>query len=256
MRYMLIALLVGCAAHVDPSSDAPAAPPVVTRQAINADGHGGFLLDPSPAAAGKPWVWYAPTLGVSLPDGNEDALFAELGAAGVAVAGIDVGESYGNAAGRTTFTALYADMIGRGYSARPCFLARSRGGLQALNWLADDTSRAACLAGIYPVSDITSYPGIDAAAKAWGMTADAFTAALPVENPIDRLASIDVPMYVIHGDADTVVPLEANSAELERRYRALGRDITLVVEPGHGHDMWPGFFRDPGMVDFLKAHAR
>jgi hypothetical protein len=76
-----------------------------------------------------PWVWYAPTL-PGLPEAREKWMFERFLAAGIAVAGVDVGESYGNPQGRTHFTALYQELTGkRGFSRKPVLLPRSRGGL-------------------------------------------------------------------------------------------------------------------------------
>ena len=48
-----------------------------------------------------PWVWYAPTL-PGLPGAEEKWMFRQFLYAGIAVCGIDVGESYGNPEGRRT----------------------------------------------------------------------------------------------------------------------------------------------------------
>jgi hypothetical protein len=70
-------------------------------------GHAAFLISSDKAAGGtaKPWVWYAPTL-PGLPGPDEKWMFEQFLAAGIAVAGIDVDESYGSPAGRKLFTAL------------------------------------------------------------------------------------------------------------------------------------------------------
>jgi pimeloyl-ACP methyl ester carboxylesterase len=63
--------------------------------------------------------------------------------------------------------------------------------------------------------------------------------SLPVEfNPIDNLAPLakaGVKILHIHGDADKLVPMDANSTELARRYRELGGSAEIVVLPGLGH---------------------
>ena len=117
----------------------------------------------------------------------------------------------------------------------------------------------AALAGIYPVCDLASYPGLERAAPAYGLDAATLEARLDELDPIARLgpiAAARVPLFAIHGDADAVVPLEANSALLASRYRALGGEVELVVAPGQGHSAWPGFFRAPELLAFLLAHAR
>ena len=92
------------------------------------------------------------------------------------------------------------------------------------------------------------------------MTAEQLKAELAEHNPIDRLAPLaqaQVPLFHIHGDSDTVVPLEENSAELMRRYRKLDGVITLKVIKGQGHDRWPGWFQNqpPRLKpDFRPGH--
>ena len=78
-------------------------------------------------------------------------------------------------------------------------------------------------------------------------------------NPLARLAPLAkarVPIFHIHGDVDTVVPLQDNSGEVARRYQELGGKMQLVVPPGQGHNMWPGFFQCQELVDFVIAQAQ
>ena len=224
------------------------------------DGHPAFLI-PSKvhsASQAKPWVWYAPTL-PGLPGKEEQWMFDQFLDAGIAIAGIDVGESYGSPAGRKLFTALHAEMTGkRGYSSKPVLLGRSRGGLMTLSWAAENTDKVAGFAGIYPVCNVASYPGVAKAAPAYGLTPEELKSQLKEHNPVDRLAPLaraGVPLFAIHGDADSVVPLAANSGLMKERYTALGGSVQLIVPPGQGHNMWPGFFRNPELVSFVKAHA-
>jgi alpha-beta hydrolase superfamily lysophospholipase len=224
-------------------------------------GHTAFLIMPDRAAVSNspiPWVWYAPTL-PGLPGAEEKWMFEKFTNAGIAVAGIDVGESYGNTDGRALFSSFYEELVSkRGLSKRPCLLARSRGGLMLYNWAAEHPSSVACVAGIYPVCNLSSYPGIKAARGAYGMTEEQLNAKLTEHNPIDRIESLakaHVPIYHIHGDSDTTVPLEQNSGELARRYRQLGGVMTLNVIKGQGHNMWPGWFQCQELVDFVIAQA-
>ena len=80
-------------------------------------------------------------------------------------------------------------------------------------------------------------------------------------NPIERsgaLAKARVPVFLIHGDVDTVVPLRENSAELQRRYESAGAGalVKLVVAKDQGHNYWEGFFRCQELVEFAVQHAR
>jgi pimeloyl-ACP methyl ester carboxylesterase len=210
-----------------------------------------------PLAAAKPWVWYAPTL-PNLPGSEERWMFEKFRAAGVAIGGIDAGESYGSPAGNKLFDALHAAMTARGYSQKPVLLGRSRGGLMTLSWAAANPDKVGGFAGIYPVCDLASYPGVAKASGAFEMKAEELQTKLKEFNPIDRLtglAKAKVPLFAIHGDVDKVVPLEANSGRMKEQYSALGGTMTLIVPPRQGHNMWPGFFRCPELVEFVIAHA-
>ncbi|MFM7752751.1 MAG: alpha/beta hydrolase family protein [Opitutaceae bacterium] len=225
------------------------------------DGHTAFLIpaaEPPPAGRPKPWVWYAPTL-PPYPGDAERWMFERFTRAGVAIAGIDVGESHGSPSGRAAFSALYAELTRpRGYSARPVLLGRSRGGLQLINWAAVHPAQVAAFAGIYPVCNLASYPGLAKAAPAYGLTVEQLTADLTRHNPVDRLAPLAaarVPFFAIHGDVDRLVPLEANSGLLRDRYTALGGTMTLIIPPGQGHSMWPGFFQSEELVAFVLKNA-
>jgi alpha-beta hydrolase superfamily lysophospholipase len=209
----------------------------------------------------QPWILYGPTL-PAYPDNHERWMHEQFLAAGVAVAGIDVGESYGNPKSRELFTALYRELTEkRGFANKPCLLGRSRGGLWVTSWACDHVDKVAGIAGIYPVFDLRTYPKLAKAAPAYGLTEDELTAKLGEYNPIERvgvLARAKVPVFIIHGDDDKVVPLKENSAELVARYEAAGAKdaMTLVVVKGQGHNVWEGFFRCPELIAFAIVRAR
>jgi len=224
------------------------------------EGHTAFLMLPPQSTGGPltPWVWYAPTL-EGLPGPEERWMFQHFLEAGLGIAGIDVGESYGNPQGRSLFSALYQELTQRrGLAGKACLLARSRGGLMLYNWAAEHPNSVACVAGIYPVCNLASYPGLKVACRAYGLTEEQLAAQLAEHNPLERLqplAEAYVPIWHLHGDSDAVVPLEENSGALARRYRELGGAMTLRVVEGQGHNMWPGWFQCQELVDFVIAHA-
>ena len=232
----------------------------IEGEVFTVEGHTAFLILPDKKAfAETPWVWYAPTL-PGLPGDAEIWMFERFLNAGIAIAGVDVGESYGNPEGRAAFSALHKELVQkRGLSQKACLLARSRGGLMLYNWAAEHPESVACIAGIYPVCNLSSWPGLVKACDAYGMTAMELKASLAQHNPIDRLEGLakeQVPIFHIHGDSDTVVPLEDNSGELARRYSQLGGKIMLIVPEGQGHNMWQGFFQCQELVDFVIACVR
>ena len=232
----------------------------IDGQTFAVEGHTAFVIMPRQADRKRPtpWVWYAPTL-PGLPEGREKWMFEKFLDAGMAIAGVDVGESYGSPAGRAIFAAFYKELVEkRGFAGKACLLARSRGGLMHYNWACENPKAVACIAGIYPVCNLRSYPGLDNACDAYGLTAAQLEAQLAEHNPMDRLAALakaGVPIFHVHGDSDAVVPLEDNSGALARRYRELGGTMRLRIAPGQGHNVWEGFFQCDELVEFVLAHA-
>ena len=230
-------------------------------QVFQVEGQTAFLIMPKDPAPGvpTPWVWYAPTL-PRLPGPEERWMFEKFLAAGMAVAGVDVGESYGSPKGRAGFTALYQELTAkRGLAKKACLLARSRGGLMLYNWACENTGAVACVAGIYPVCNLQSYPGLAKACGAYGLTEAELLAQLAQHNPIERLAPLahaGVPIFHIHGDSDKLVPIADNSEKVATCYRELGGAMQLVVPPGQGHSMWQGFFQCKELVDFVIANKQ
>jgi len=233
----------------------------IKGEVFTVEDHTAFIILPAKQTPGTKtsWVWYAPTL-TGLPGPEEIWMFERFLNAGIAIAGIDVGESYGSPEGRKLYTALYEELTKkRNFSKKACLLARSRGGLMLYNWAVEHPASVACIAGIYPVCNLSSYPGIKQACGAYGMTEEQLTEKLTEYNPIDRLqglAKAKVPIFHIHGDSDTVVPLEKNTGELAKRYHQLGGEMTVLVPKGQGHNMWEGFFQCQELVDFVITHTK
>lgn len=227
-------------------------------ESFQLDGHDAFVILPPDVDSNVPWVWYAPTL-PGLPAEAEIWMFKQFLGKGIAIAGIDVGESFGSPQGREIYTAFYEYLVReRSFRPQPCLLARSRGGLMLYSWAVEHPQSVAGIAGIYPVCDIASFPGIDQAAGAYHLSATQLKDVLPLHNPIDRLqalAEAGVPIFHIHGDEDQVVPLAANSAALATRYQALHGPVEVDVIAGQGHNMWPGWFQSQKLTNFAIARA-
>ena len=127
------------------------------------------------------------------------------------------------------------------------------------SWAAEHPNRVGGVAGIYPVCNLESYPGLKRAAAAFELSSDELKIQLAKHNPIDRLESLakaNVPILHIHGDNDKVVPLKSNSGELETRYKAFGGPVEIQVVKGQGHNMWRGWFESQKLTDFIIKHAR
>ncbi|XZE21988.1 alpha/beta hydrolase family protein [Pirellulaceae bacterium SH449] len=224
-----------------------------------------FLPEESKRSNPQPWIMYSPTL-PAYPDEAERWMHESFLAAGIAVAGVDVGEAYGSPLSHPAMNALYEELTAnRSFAKKACLFGRSRGGLWASSWAITHPDKVAGIIGIYPVYDFRTYPKLAAAAPAYGMTPQELEQRIKEFNPIQRaetLALAKIPVAIIHGDQDTVVPLEPNSLALKQIYEAqgLGDLVQLIVAPGQGHSFWEGFFRESRLVqsgiEWAKAGAK
>jgi arylsulfatase len=221
-------------------------------------GRHAFLMKPRDVDSknsDKPWIFYGPSL-PRYPDQHERWMHEQFLDAGIAVAGIDIGEAYGSPHSMRYFDALYDEMVSRGYSRRPALLGRSRGGLWVSRFAVEHPERVAGIGGIYPVYDYTTYPGVQRAAMAYGTSPQELQRRQDELNPIKLAESFvreSVPVYIIHGNDDRVVPIKENSLALKSLYDQAGKQDLITVEriDGQGHNFWPGFFHCQGLVDFL-----
>jgi predicted esterase len=232
-----------------------------TAETFEIAGHKAFLYAAPKPAEGKPWVWYAPTLnGVSLM--QRKLYYESFLRAGISIAGYDLGEVRGSPASTAKFTLFYEDMVRRGWSPKPILLGQSRGGLMMLAWGTRHPDKVQAFVGIYPVCNLASWPLKNSKAATladFALTETELTARLKEFNPIDNLQGLlknRVPMFIVHGDSDVVVPHMENSLLLKQRYEAGGGPITVKVIPGEGHKVGPSFFECPELVDFVLQQIK
>jgi hypothetical protein len=205
------------------------------------------------------WVWYAPAVWGGYPGEDNEWLFRNLLSKGISVAGIDVGDSYGNVKGRKAYSEFYEAIVAKyGLSRQPCLLGQSRGGLMLYSWAEDNAGEVGCIAGIFPVTDLQSWPGLEdkKLQAAYGMTEAELRAGLAGINPIDRLGALaarGVPVFHVHGDADKVAPLLQNTFEFARRYNEAGGRAEFSVVHSKAHEASPEFFQSEQLLVFLLS---
>lgn len=216
------------------------------------------LVLPKEPAPGKPWIWRTEFFD------NQPQVDLALLARGWHVAYMDARDLYGSPRAMALFNELYAHLvIHAGLAKRVVMEGFSRGGLYAFNFAVSHPSRVAALYLDAPVLDLKSWPGRNRESKEWKQMLDAY--GLTEEkfatfrgNPVDRiglLAAAKIPIIVVAGDADEVVPLAENTAVLEKRYRELGAPIEVILKPGAGHN--PHSLPDPTpIVEWLMTNVR
>jgi pimeloyl-ACP methyl ester carboxylesterase len=225
-----------------------------------------YLIKPTGRQdSSKRWVWIFPfEHALSTANGSVEHRFYvnELLAAGFCVAGIDVGVSCGSprAAERCEdFHRLLVEQYGLNPHAR--LLAQSNGGLIAYAWAYRHPRSVDRIAGIYPATDLNTWPGLQnlvaypAKGLGFDLTEQQLALRLAAFNPIENLAPLakaQAKLLHIHGDHDKLVPIDANSIELVRRYKSFGGSADLIVVKGLGHGGVP-FFQSRRLLAYLLA---
>lgn len=225
-------------------------------------GNKAYLYGPAIPAAGKPWIWYAPTINGDVIIARHKKYFDAFMQSGIALAGFDLGEVRGAPGSTARFTDFYDAMIKRGYSSKPILLGQSRGGLMTLAWAFRNPDKVRAWAAIYPVCNLTSWPMRSSKKETladFNLTEEALLARLGEFNPADNLAGLaarKVPMFSVHGDKDGAVPYDENTKLIKERYEAAGGECTVKIIPGGGHEISPAFFECQELIDFIVQHSR
>ncbi len=217
---------------------------------------------PDVIAEGKPWVWRARFWG------HEPQTDIALLEEGFHIAHVDVGGLYGAPTAVSRWDLFYEYLTEmHGFSRKPVLEGMSRGGLILYNWAAKNPEKVSCVYADAPVCDFTSWPGGlgkgKGSPKNWASCLKVYGLSVqqaeeyqggPINN-LKPLADAGVPLLHVVGDADAVVPVLENTAILEKRYRELGGEITVIHKEGIGHH--PHSLKDPAsIVEFILRHSQ
>lgn len=233
---------------------------------LRVHGRMAYLVQPTGTVdSQKRWVWIFP-FWLDINDGHgrlhHRFYVDKLLAAGFHVAGINVGTSCGSPAAAKVCHEFYQLLIDQyGLNRRVRVVGQSNGGLMAYAWAFRRPECVDRIGGICPATDFRTWPslpnvvafpekGLD-----YGLTHEQLAARIAEFNPIDNLAPLakaGVKILHIHGDKDELVPTEANSFELARRYKRMGGSAQIVVIPGLGHGGTPLYESKP-LIEFLLA---
>ncbi|MDP6636199.1 MAG: prolyl oligopeptidase family serine peptidase [Phycisphaerae bacterium] len=216
------------------------------------DGRGCRLVVPDKPAPARPWIWRARFFG------HEPQTDIALLKKGFHVAYIGVGGLYGAPPAVKVWDGFHKYLTTKHkLAAKPALEGMSRGGLIIYNWAAKNPDKVSCIYGDAPVCDIRSWPGKKGVGcmKVYGITVEQLDDFK--ENPIDHLAPMakaKVPLLIVAGDADRVVPIKENALVMKERYEKLGGPIKLIVKKGVDHH--PHSLKDPTpIVEFILKHT-
>ncbi len=148
---------------------------------------------------------------------------------------------------------------------RVCIVGGSYGGYAALAGVTLDPGVYRCAASVAGLSDLRRFVNWSrnqdglAAQRYWTRFMGAETRrdpSLAEISPITHAARAEVPVLLIHGRDDTVVPLEQSQVMADALRRA-GKPVELVVQPGADHWLSRGETRLAtlqAVVAFLEKH--
>ncbi|MBI9016103.1 MAG: prolyl oligopeptidase family serine peptidase [Phycisphaerae bacterium] len=218
--------------------------------------HNCIIVEPKTPADGNPWIWRARFFG------HEPQTDKCLLARGFHVAFIDCPDMFGSPNAVKLWDDYYNYLTTKfKFNKKPALEGMSRGGLFVFNWAKANPDKVSCIYADAPVCDISSWPSSQrkvlwqAALKQYNLTDQ--TVATAKINPIDNLellAKAKVPILIVAGDADQVVPIEANSYIFRDRYQKLDGPIKMIVKPGVDHH--PHSLKDPTeIVKFIVQHT-
>ena len=230
-------------------------------------GHFSVVCPKNPAP-GKPWLWRSLFWEAIKKVSDADLKLVDEGYHVVLAHGDVAGHPSGNA----NIDAAYEYVTKNHGFAKTCSMSSmSRGTLSLFRWATENPEKVNSIYVDNGVCNVLSWPAgklvpgnqsiANGAPSSWadfkkkfGYKTDA-EALNTKESPIDLLeplAKAGVPILMVCGNKDTAVPYEENDAIMEKRYKALGGSITVIVEEkGHSHGM-----NDPTPVlDFIRKHS-
>jgi lysophospholipase L1-like esterase len=201
-----------------------------------------YLVAPHQTAAGAPWIWRArffdhqPALDLSLLD------------RGFHLAYCDVSNLYGSDQALDRWDKFYqlATEVAC-LSRKPILEGMSRGGLPVFFWASRNPRQVAAIYGDNAVCNTRSWPGGENANRSdadWDRllalynlsSESASQLPQPFHSEVLRpIAEQQVPVALVLGLADTVVPPTENSLLLADQYRRLGGPTKIWRKPGAGH---------------------
>jgi pimeloyl-ACP methyl ester carboxylesterase len=194
------------------------------RYEFGLDGVEGFItiIVPMTAAAGKPWVYRA---GVVERDAVVDLALLAKGFH------IVVGPVPYNSDGPAlrSWNAVYSHLTSHGFSTKPVMEGAGRAAGEVYAWAIENPDKVSCIYAENPVLRCH------------------MSKTQPLDN-LGPLARAGVPLLHVCGSLDPA--LSENTRVVEKRYKELGGQITVIVKEGEGHYPLPP--KDlPPIVEFI-----
>lgn len=221
------------------------------------------LVLPHTAAKGQPWIWRARFFG------HQPALDLALLDRGYHIAYVDVSNLYGSKEAMARCDDFYHFLTSNfNLNKKSIMEGMSRGGLLIFNYAAKFPERVSAIYGDNPVCDFKSWPGgkngklsqsdWDRCLKAYGITAEQAATYPQITDAsfANQLAKHQIPVALVLGTADNVVPPSENGELIAKHYSAAGGPVKVWRKPGLGHHPHGLSPVDPLLRFLLRADGR
>ena len=205
-------------------------------ETFEVDGIKCRVTQPDNPKPGNPWIWRCRFYG-AFP-----ALDEALLASGWHIGWTEVDNLFGGPEAMQRFDAFYKTALTKyQLNPNPVMEGFSRGGLPALNWAIKNPDKTLAVYLDAAVMDIHSWPRKKSAKlfltalKAYGLDLDS---ADQWQGPLDNLEPLikaKLPIFIVAGGDDSIVPYPENTGILETRYRQAGAPIEAIVKASCGH---------------------
>lgn len=225
------------------------------------NGYETVLVIPKKPIEGNRWIWRAEFLGAF---DQADMAMVEKG---WYLAYYGISNKYGSPNSVELMNEFYecmTDIVK--LNKKTVIFGFSRGGLYTFNYAAAYPKNISALYLDAPVLDIRSWPGGMGKAKRaeqeWQECLKEYSiteeqAKQFNENPLDKIKQVSdekIPIIIVAGGADEVVPFDENSKILASEYRKTGNKFELITKPECGHH--PHSLDDvTPIVDFILKNA-
>ena len=221
------------------------------------NGREAILIEPKNDAPGKPWIWRTEFF-----DAFSYADMAML-EKGWSIAYYRVSNLYG-CPEVINMMHMFHNFLVKYYklTEKTVLFGFSRGGLYAFNYALKYPDKVSVIYLDAPVLDIRSWPGgkgegigspseFKECLNIYGLNEETLNSCYDAPlDKIDILVKVGIPIIIVAGDADNVVPFNENAAKLVEGFVKLNGKIRLILKQGVGHH--PHSLEDPKeIIDFI-----
>ncbi len=250
MRAMVSALTLSCAASALAGNDLAEMRGKIektyTVKAVNKfygfdrivfdfDGHDAWIVCPkSESRPGKPWTWTMQWANAFVPRTNVPQMLED----GFHHVTIDTFRHRMDKEGLKVSAAFQKFLVDElGFAPKACLIGMSWGGFFSVRYAVNHPESVAKIYLDAPLLSFVDFQLIDDIGpwdgkmpeEGWGVSQE-----MPL-NMAERLASAKIPVLLLYGGVDAVVPPARNCEPFAGRFKAAGGDITVVKRGLYAH---------------------